>query len=428
MRSPWPVQHAIGLLVALHLPFVVAPPVYTVTRYPHLSLAEQAGVVMAAVALGGLQLRHTAAARQGARPRWWGASLLVTALLVYVPTTWFSWDWANTQWFVLASAAMLLRGRLAVAVVAGLVVGNAGLFGHTVVASDSGVGEAVFWTFYWVAILVMGGVALYGSARLVQVAEERHAARLELARTAVGRERLRVSRDLHDLLGQSLSAVSLKGDLALRLLPSDTEAARAEIQGLTELARAALRDVRAVTHGRHTVSLGAEVDAATHLLAAARIPLKVDVDPDLAGAVDPAVGDVLAWTVREGTTNLLRHSDPRACRLRAGWEGGVVALEIVNDGVRPETSTDTAAAAKAGTETSTGTGAGTGAGAATATGDDIEGAGAGSGLVGLGDRARALGGTVTAGRAPGGRFRLRVELPERPPLPHPDDRQEDERP
>ena len=417
MRSPWPLRHALGLLVALHLPFVVAPPVYTITRYPHLALAEQAGVALAAVALGGLQLRHTAAARRGGRPRWWGATLLLTVLLTYVPTTWFTWDWANTQWFVIASVAMLLPGRLGPGVAAGIVAGNGLVFGHGIVDGGGDAGELVFWTFYWVAILVMGGAALYGSARLVQVADERHAARLELARTAVGRERLRVSRDLHDLLGQSLSAVSLKGDLALRLLPSDTEAARAEILSLTELARAALRDVREVTYGRHTVSLGAEVDAATHLLAAARIPLKVDVDPDLAAAVDPAVGDVLAWTVREGTTNLLRHSDPRACRLRAGWEGGVVALEIVNDGVRDE-------AAPVATATATTT--------ATA-------AGGGSGLAGLGDRARALGGSVTAGRAPGGRFRLRVELPERPDdhdhvhdgphdHPRPDDRQEDERP
>lgn len=376
MSSSWTVRHAPWLLAALHLPFVAAPPVYVITRHPDLSLAESTAIALAAVALGGLQLRHTLAAARGGRARWSGATLLVVALLAYVPTWWFSWDWANTQWFVLASAAMLLPGRYAVGVDVGVVVANAVLFARTVESGGGGFGELVFWTFYWVAIVVMGGVALYGSARLVRVADQRHAARLELAETAVGRERLRVSRDLHDLLGQSLSAVSLKGDLALRLLPSDTEAARAEIQSLTELARAALRDVRAVSHDRPSVSLRAEIDASTNLLAAAGVATDIDVDLDLPD-LDPAIGDVLAWTVREGTTNLLRHSDARTCRLRAGRFDGVVRLEIVNDGVRASS-------------------------------------GRGSGLAGLGDRALALSGTVTAGPRPDGRFSLVVEIPDVP--------------
>lgn len=74
---------------------------------------------------------------------------------------------------------------------------------------------------YLAVILLMGGGSLYGAARLVRAVDELYAARAELAQVAVGRERLRISRDLHDLLGHSLSAVSLKGDLAIRLLGSD---------------------------------------------------------------------------------------------------------------------------------------------------------------------------------------------------------------
>jgi two-component system, NarL family, sensor histidine kinase DesK len=88
---------------------------------------------------------------------------------------------------------------------------------------------------------------------------------------AIGQERLRVSRDLHDLLGQSLSAVSLKGDLAKRLLHRDLAAARAEIEGLTKVARGALRDMRAVTSDQHAVSLPTETDGATALLQAAGV-------------------------------------------------------------------------------------------------------------------------------------------------------------
>ncbi|HMG42589.1 MAG TPA: histidine kinase [Acidimicrobiales bacterium] len=374
----WTARHAPGLLVALHLPFVVAPPVYTIARHESLGLGGSTLIALAAVALGGLQLRHSLAAARGERPPVWAATLLAVALLAYVPSWWFSWDWADTQWFVLASAAMLLRGRLAVAVVAGVVLGNLVLFARSFWVAGASEGETVFWTLYWLAIVVMGAVALYGSARLVRVVEELYAARLELAEMAVGRERLRVSRDLHDLLGQSLSAVSLKGDLALRLLPSDTEAARAEIVGLTEVARDALRGVRAVTHDRHEVSLRREIDAATALLAAAGVDTRIRLDlPEPEPGPDAAVGDVLGWAVREGTTNLLRHSEAQACWLSAERRDGVVRLEIVNDGVRGPA-----------------------------------GGGPGSGLAGLAERARALSGTVTGARLPDGRFRLVVEIPE----------------
>jgi two-component system sensor histidine kinase DesK len=368
----WTTRHAPWLLVALHLPFVVAPPVYAISRHPSLSIGESTLVVLAAVALGGLQLRHSLAAVRGERPRRWPWTLLAVTLLAYVPTWWFSWDWADTQWFVLASAAMLLRSRIVAPVEVGIILGNAVVFARSFWTGGGDVGEVVFWTLYWLAIVVMGGVALYGSARLVRVVEELDAARLELAEVAVGRERLRLSRDLHDLLGQSLSAVSLKGDLALRLLASDTEAARAEIQGLTELARGALRDVRAVTHDQHVVSLRTEIDAAKTLLAAAGIDTRIDVD-----LPEPAAGPaaVLAWAVREGTTNLLRHSEAQTCWISAGRRNGAVRLEIVNDGVRGP-------------------------------------AGRGSGLLGLAERAQTLSGSMTAGILPDGRFRLVVEIPE----------------
>lgn len=96
-------------------------------------------------------------------------------------------------------------------------------------------GELLYSTFYWLSGLLLGGVSLFGSARLVRVVEQLDAARTELAEAAVGQERLRLSRDLHDLLGQSLSAVSLKGDLALALLGRDPATSRAEIESLTAL-------------------------------------------------------------------------------------------------------------------------------------------------------------------------------------------------
>jgi two-component system sensor histidine kinase DesK len=225
---------------------------------------------------------------------------------------------------------------------------------------------------YWILGLVTGAVALYGAARLVWVLDELEATRTELAELAIGRERLRISRDLHDLLGHSLSAISLKGDLARRLLPSNVNAARAEIEGLTKVARDALRDVRAITRDKHALSLRTETDAAAALLGAAGIDARIEVDlPDLARPTE----EVLAWAVREGITNVLRHSQATTCSVTAARRDGMVRLEIVNDGARPP-------------------------------------AGEGNGLAGLAGRAAALSGSASGERTPSGRFRLLVEIPE----------------
>jgi two-component system, NarL family, sensor histidine kinase DesK len=225
---------------------------------------------------------------------------------------------------------------------------------------------------YWVVGLITGGMALYASARLVWVATELHATRVELAELAIGRERLRISRDLHDLLGQSLSAVSLKGELAKRLLGRDLRAAQAEIEDLTGVARDALRDMRAVTRDEHAASLRTEVDAAVGLLRAAGIEARIDLDT---ADLPPPMEQVFAWAVREGVTNMLRHSEARACSITCGRRDGIVRLELVNDGARGP-------------------------------------AGGGSGLAGLAERARAVSGSVTAGYTGDRRFRLLVETPE----------------
>jgi two-component system sensor histidine kinase DesK len=225
---------------------------------------------------------------------------------------------------------------------------------------------------YGLIVPTLYAAALVGGARLVWLVNELEATRTELATTAVGEERIRVSRDLHDLLGQSLSAISLKGDLALRLLAKDTGAARAEIESLTGVARDALRDVRAITRDEHAVSLRTEIDGAAALLSAAGIDTRLDVT-DLPPLSVPAQ-NALAWAIREGTTNLLRHSEAQTCAITLFRHRGTVQLEIVNDGARAV-------------------------------------AGHGSGLSGVAERARAASGS-SATTVHDGRFRLSVEVPE----------------
>jgi two-component system sensor histidine kinase DesK len=322
-----------------------------------------------------LQLRHSFAIAHGRCPRraWW--TLLALAVLVYLPLGWFGWSWVAMQASLMASLPIVLRRwPLAVALAAPALGTDLAVVR---LLAGQPISTLVFWVVSQTFTLVVLSAALWGSARLVRVLDELQATRAELAELAVGRERLRVSRDLHDLLGQSLSAIALKADLALRLLRRDPPAARAEIASLTEVARDTLRGVRAVTHHQHAVSLRAELEGAAALLSAAGIEARVDLDlPGLARPVE----ELLGWAVREGVTNVLRHSHASTCSITGGRWDGRARLEIVNDGAPAPV-------------------------------------GEGSGLAGLAERATALAGTVTHQRTPDGRFRLLLQVPDTTPPP-----------
>lgn len=326
-----------------------------------LPLALVLGVVF-----GGLQLRHSLAAARGVRPAGWVWSLIALLCVVYLPLWVLEWweVWQAAQFCAIASVLMLLRGQLRTAVF--VVMVGFSVASELAVSSPRSVLDVAFAVGYGVFALVPPAVLLYLAARLVLVLTEVAAARAELAETAVGRERLRLSRDLHDLLGQSLSAISLKGDLALRLLPANPGAARDEVTGLAHLARDTLRRMRAVTRDEHAISLRGEIDGAVTVLDTAGVSVHVEQQPVSLGAQQ-----VFAWAVREGVANVLRHSEAENCSITV-TRGA--RLEIVNDRAR-----------------------------ASATG--------GGGIDGLAARAGARGGSVTA-EARGDEFRLVVVIPE----------------
>jgi two-component system sensor histidine kinase DesK len=183
---------------------------------------------------------------------------------------------------------------------------------------------------------------------------------------------LRIARDLHDLLGHSLTTITVKSALAKRLIDSDPARAAHEIAQVEQLARESLADTRTAVAGYREVRLATELATAREVLAAA------GVRADLPGVVDdvPAdLGGLFGWVVREGVTNVVRHA--RAKRVRISLTGR--AIEIVDDGT----------------------------GVPSGRGD----AARGNGLSGLAERAAALGGTLTAGPGDTGGFRLRVEVP-----------------
>jgi two-component system sensor histidine kinase DesK len=212
--------------------------------------------------------------------------------------------------------------------------------------------------------------------------DELNRARAELARLAVAEERARFARDLHDLLGHTLSVIALKAELAGRLLPGQPDQARREIADVEEVVRNALSEVRQAASGYRQPTLDGELAGARMALVAARI------EPEFhrpAVTLDPAVEAVLAWTVREGVTNVIRHSRSRRCVVRITADGAHAGVEILDDGV--------------------------GAGLA----DDAGvGSGEGSGLAGLGERVGAVGGQLEAGDQPDHGFRLAVTIPVAP--------------
>ena len=152
----------------------------------------------------------------------------------------------------------------------------------------------------------MAAFLAYASTKRNETVAELRQTRAELARVAVAGERLRIARDLHDLLGQSLSLITLKAELSRRMLDTDTTSAAREMAELEAVARQSLSDVREAVAGYRQPDLVAELGAARQLLAAAGLSCQISTPADLSLPAD--VDTVLAWTVREGITNVVRHA------------------------------------------------------------------------------------------------------------------------
>jgi two-component system, NarL family, sensor histidine kinase DesK len=193
-------------------------------------------------------------------------------------------------------------------------------------------------------------------------------ARSELARLAAENERIRIARDLHDLLGHSLTTITVKAGLARRLGSVDQGRANQEIAEVEALARQALTDMRAAVGNYRDVTLSGELATGRELLRAAGI---VPDLPRAVDAVDPEHAELFGWVVREGLTNVVRHAHASRCSVRLSGS----AVEIVDDGV---------------------------GGAAPAS--------AGNGLAGLRERVAAAGGVVESGPVQPKGWRLRVAL------------------
>ncbi|MEO7350623.1 MAG: sensor histidine kinase [Marmoricola sp.] len=171
-------------------------------------------------------------------------------------------------------------------------------------------------------------VAVWGIQQMLIRNTQLVASEKENQRLAVSEERNRFARDLHDILGHSLTVITVKAELAKKLMDVDPERARAEIDDLEWLSRDALADVRRAVEGYRELTLPGEITRARTALAAAEI--KADL-PNSVDDVPSNKRELFAWTIREGVTNVIRHSNATRCTVVLNPD----CVEIRDDGVGP---------------------------------------------------------------------------------------------
>ena len=182
------------------------------------------------------------------------------------------------------------------------------------------------------------GLAMIGLRSHFELTRELSEARETVARLAASEERLRLARDMHDLTGQSLSMITLKSELALRLLgrlPAGPDRDRVgdEIEQVGAVSRQTLHDIREAISGYRRPTLAVEIITARAALEAAGIAAQDDADLTLlSGTFDPDAEAALAWCLREAVTNVVRHSGARTCQIRLSRRGRTLSLEVRDDG------------------------------------------------------------------------------------------------
>ncbi|QKV94809.1 histidine kinase [Streptomyces sp. NA02950] len=364
---------AVVITVVVLLGYFCVAVTYVLDARPSGRAMGSAKLVLALLPMAmllGLQLTHSFPGLMPrlAEARHW--TLTSQALLTFLPFAIFKQAWLGMPGFLAGSALLMLSPALGWAA-----------FATVLLCTDVLLFQVGFgWgkVGYTTVSTALTGLVVFGLSRLSGLVAEVSRSRAELARLAVAQERLRFSRDVHDLLGYSLSTITLKCELVHRLVPRENSRAQRELSEILQTSRQALADVRAVASGYRTMSLSAEAESARSMLAAAGISATSDIG---CGKLPELVDTVLASVLREGLTNVLRHSKAEHCAIKAWRSGRRVRLTLVNDGVgKPSTILRA---------------------------DRTDG---GSGIGNLKVRLESLGGRLRAGTRPDGRFELRAEL------------------
>ncbi|GAA1739574.1 sensor histidine kinase [Luedemannella helvata] len=291
--------------------------------------AALAAFVACSAAAFVLQLAHSTRAPLTWPPRTRAITLSTQAAATLLPFAWVGPQAGALAGFLAGSLLLAVSGPWRWWLFGGVLLAVLlGQWAEGLTAVDIG---------YGVYFSTLTGLMIYAVSSLVSLVGMLYSARGEMAWMAVARERLRVARDLHDLLGLNLSAITLKGELAYRLLPMAVDRARQELADVLEVAHRALADMRVVAGGDQRMSMAAETETATAMLVSAGIRMTVESDlPELPETLDT----VLAIVLREAVTNVLRHSKAERCVIESSVSDGQVRLLIRNDGVAEQSPTD----------------------------------------------------------------------------------------
>jgi two-component system sensor histidine kinase DesK len=169
---------------------------------------------------------------------------------------------------------------------------------------------------------------LFGAVR-VRANERLNLAQEQIEHLATIAERERIARDMHDVLGHTLSVVVLKSELAGKLVGNDAERARQEIAEVEQIARKALGEVREAIRGYHAEGMAAEIARARRTLDAAGVRLESQGE---SVRLAPALESVLSLVLREAVTNILRHAGATSCRLELAADGRGTRLSVHDNG------------------------------------------------------------------------------------------------
>ncbi len=385
----WPAVRALDA-VAAALSFA---PALSVTAVEHAGAPTAVLLWLLSVPLAVLVVHHLTLRLTRHRPGRLMWTLTALAAVCYLPVLVVGPSWAASAGLLAACALTALPWRRSVPMVL------------AIVALDLALSLVVFRqtatvTGYGTLQVLLTSAVLAALAWTVGITIELNQLRAELVSTAVLRERLRMSRDLHDLLGRGLAAIVLKTELARRYHERGYDAET--VDELDQIATVAVQcgdDLRALVTGYRSLSLESEIDVGLELLEDAGIDCHVRVD---AHAVPDHVRDTLAWVVREGVTNVLKHSQATRCHLTAEHVGARVVVTVQNDGVAVH---DNGAATQDSATT-----------AANGMARDGRAHGAvarpaGNGLRGLHERVAASGGEVSTTAGADGTWTLMVSMP-----------------
>jgi two-component system sensor histidine kinase DesK len=332
--------------------------------------------VAVVVALGMLALQwyHSGAGSGRGKPRYWPYTLALLAVLTYLQVPLLGSMGTIFVAFLAASGLLLLPGAWRWVWFSTAVVSVSVLYLLLASGESPPIHPVALRAVYTAAISASFGLMAYGLSRLAGLAVRLANRREDLAAVAAVRERLRLARDTHDLLGLGLSTLALKSDLIAALIgPDDARAAR-ELGELLHLCATVRSDTARIAGERPPLSLGTELALATDVLASSAIHVHVT---GAHRAVPQAVDNVLAIVLREAVTNILRHGQARQCAITVEAADGLVRLRVSNDGAA-STSLPTT--------------------------------GTGHGLDNLRTRVTGCGGVLTTRRT-GGTFVLTVEMP-----------------